>query len=262
MFKKLTLLGCLGLFTSVASAEEIKFYVADSLKNVVTDAISMYQQQHQEVKITPVFTDATSITQLIQRQNNDIDLYLSNDLTSFKMLKQQNNNRLKREKFFANNQLVAISDNAQDIPFGPSKQFNFSHAFKGKLCTASLNNSTLGMYTQQSLNNLGWTQSLQSRIIQKNNIQDILTSVENGQCDVGVIYQTDALTTKKIKMMGIFPETAHQPINYYIQMTPNGLKSKQVRAFERFMLNNTQVKNIVRSYGFTTQHKYKKITNS
>ncbi|HCK30228.1 MAG TPA: molybdate ABC transporter substrate-binding protein, partial [Acinetobacter ursingii] len=87
---------------------------------------------------------------------------------------------------------VAITSVNMDIPFGQSKQFNFAQVFKGNLCTAQLDTSALGLYTRQSLTYLGWLSNLQQRISQNTDNTSLLNAVQNGKCEVGITFQTDA----------------------------------------------------------------------
>ena len=88
-----------------------------------------------------------------------------------------------------------------DVPFGPTKQFNFANAFKGHLCTGQMESVPVGKYAKQSLMALGWYAPLQGRIVGTDDVRSALAFVERGECDVGIVYQTDALISKKLRLL-------------------------------------------------------------
>ncbi|MBJ9985203.1 molybdate ABC transporter substrate-binding protein [Acinetobacter sp. S40] len=250
MLKQFGLFSCLCITTCVVSAGEVRVYAAPSLANALTDIVKLYQQQHSESKVITVFADPMAMLKQTQ-QGTNADIYLSTDKTQLPSLSQKKLISKNRAKYLISDQLVAITSVNMDIPFGQSKQFNFAQAFKGNLCTAQLDSSALGVYTKQSLTHLGWLSNIQSRITQHDDTTSILNSVQNGKCDVGITFQTDALTSKKVKMMGFFPSNTHDPIDYYMSLTSQGKTNKTAIQFERFILTNPKVSSLLLNYGFT-----------
>ena len=255
MFKKLGLFSCLCMTTGFACAGEVKVYAESSLNSVLPDIIQLYQKQHPASKITPVFKETNVLSQYLKsehtQQSNATDMIISTDRASLQSLAQHKLINKNRPKYLMSNQLVAITSINMDIPFGPTRQFNFAQAFKGKLCTADLNKSALGKLSKQSLNSLGWMPSISSRIVEKTDEAQLLDAVEHGECDVGITYQNQALSSKKVKMMGIFPLKTHDPINYYVALTEQGDNNKDASQFEKFLLHNPQVKALWLNDGFT-----------
>ncbi|WP_228258825.1 molybdate ABC transporter substrate-binding protein [Acinetobacter ihumii] len=236
--------------TSFVCAGEVRIYAESSVDHALNDIIKLYQQQYPSSKVTAVFEEEMSLTQHMQ-QSYGADIFISTNKASLHTLAQNNGINKNRPKYLTSNQLVAITSVNMDIPFGPSRHFNFAQAFKGYLCTADLNKSALGSFTKQSLNSLGWMSNLGSRIVENSDDQTLIDAVQNGKCDVGISYQTQALTSKKVKMMGIFPAKTHDPIDYYITLTKQGDNNKDANQFEKLLLNNAQVKALWLNYGFT-----------
>ena len=252
MLKQLGLFCCLCTTASFTLAGEVNVYAAPSLANALTDIIKLYQQQYPDSKVTPVFADPVTMAKQMQ-QASRADLYISTDKNSVQALNQNKLVTKKRAKYLMSDQLVAITSVNMDIPFGQSKQFNFAQVFKGNLCTAQLDTSALGLYTRQSLTYLGWFSNLQQRISQNTDNTSLLNAVQNGKCEVGITFQTDALTSKKVKMIGIFPAKSHDPIDYYITLTTQGEKNKTATQFERFIFTSPKVRALLLNYGFSNK---------
>ena len=131
------------------------------------------------------------------------------------------------------NQLVAISPKHLTIHFKPQSSFNFAKAFQGRLCTGQMESVPAGKYAKQSLTKLNWLDQLKGRIVGTDDVRSALAFVERGECDVGIVYKTDALISQKVKIIGTFPADSHHPIIYPIALTKQGEKMRMP-----FNLNN------------------------
>ena len=74
--------------------------------------------------------------------------------------------------------------------------------------------------------------------------------MERGECQAGIVYKTDALQSKKVKIAGVFPAHTHSPIVYPIALTQQGSKNADAVKFMRFMSQHTEAKKIYQHYGF------------
>ncbi len=92
--------------------------------------------------------------------------------------------------------------------------FDLAGAFSGKLCTGEPGVVPVGIYAKQSLENLGWWQSLQGRIVGTDDVRTALAFVERGECPLGIVYATDAAISDKVEVLASFPESTHTPIVY------------------------------------------------
>ena len=46
--------------------------------------------------------------------------------------------------------------------------------------------------------------------------------VELGECEMGIVYATDAMKSKKVRAVGVFSESLHQPIEYWAAKGKHG----------------------------------------
>jgi ABC-type molybdate transport system, periplasmic component len=56
-----------------------------------------------------------------------------------------------------------------------------------------------GKYAKQSLTQLNWLNGLKGRIVGTDDVRSALAFVERGECEVGIVYKTDALISRKVK---------------------------------------------------------------
>ena len=72
----------------------------------------------------------------------------------------------------------------------------------------------VGWYAQQTLKGLGVWEELEPKIIPAPSARVGLAYVENGFVDAGIVYQTDAVKSKKVRIVSLLPEDSHSPIVY------------------------------------------------
>lgn len=255
MKKSVFLAICLGYaISSTSYADTVKVYAAASLSNAMTDIAKIYQIQHPKTKIIAVF-GATSVLAKQIEAGASSDVFFSADQEWMNYLVQKKRIDSNLVKPFLFNQLVVISPKNLNITFQAQPNFNFAQAFKGHLCTGQMESVPVGKYAKQSLIHLNWFKSLKGRIVGTDDVRAALAFVERGECDVGIVYKTDALMSAKVKIIGVFPAHSHRPIVYPVALTRQGRLNKQAVQFEYFVKQSSQAKAIFQKYGFTLKSK-------
>lgn len=238
------------LFSTLSHAETVKVYAAASLTNAVTDIAKVYEKQNPEIKIVPVFGASSALAKQIEA-GAPSDIFFSADQDWMNYLVQKQKIQHNQVKPFLFNQLVLISPVQSKQQFKTVPQFNFAQSFQGRLCTGQMESVPAGKYAKQSLIKLNWLDSLNGRIVGTDDVRSALAFVERGECQVGIVYKTDALISKKVKISGVFPRISHQPIVYPIALTEQGQNNPSAVKFNQYLKENPQAKKILLQYGFT-----------
>ncbi|NNG76187.1 molybdate ABC transporter substrate-binding protein [Acinetobacter sp. ANC 4277] len=249
MKKSLFLSMCLFMTFSSVHAGTVKIYAAASLSNAMTDIAKIYQAQHSQTKILSVFGASSALAKQVQAGARS-DLFFSADQDWMNYLVQKKMVDAISVRPLLLNQLVAISPKNLNIPFKAQSNFNLAQSFKGHLCTGQMESVPAGKYAKQSLIKLNWLNSLKGRIVGTDDVRSALAFVERGECEVGIVYKTDALMSQKVKIIGAFPSNSHSPIVYPLALTKQGEKNKEAVQFEQFVKSSHQAKTIFQKYGF------------
>jgi molybdate transport system substrate-binding protein len=92
----------------------------------------------------------------------------------------------------------------------------------------------LGHYTRAYLEPLGLWEAIRQRALFLDNPRVVLAAVESGQADVGLVYRSDASTTKHSRIL--FTTRSEQPaIRYTAALTRRGRQSPPARALLAFL---------------------------
>lgn len=235
---------------NLTQAETVKVYAAASLTNAISDIAVIYEKQHPQTDIVPVFGASSALAKQIEAGAKS-DLFFSADVDWMNYLIKKQMITQNKSKALLSNQLVLISPKKLNIAFKAQPNFNFAQSFKGHLCTGQMESVPAGKYAKQSLIKLNWLGSLKGRIVGTDDVRSALAFVERGECDVGIVYKTDALISKKVKVIGTFPENSHHPILYPLALTQQGEKNRDAVQFEKFVKSSPQAKIIFQKYGFS-----------
>lgn len=235
---------------NLTQAETVKVYAAASLTNAISDIAVVYEKQHPQTDIVPVFGASSALAKQIEAGAKS-DLFFSADVDWMNYLIKKQMITGNKSKALLSNQLVLISPKKLNIAFKAQPNFNFAQSFKGHVCTGQMESVPAGKYAKQSLIKLNWLDSLKGRIVGTDDVRSALAFVERGECDVGIVYKTDALISKKVKVIGTFPENSHHPILYPLALTKQGEKNGDAVQFEKFVKSSPQSKIIFQKYGFS-----------
>ncbi|RUT73604.1 molybdate ABC transporter substrate-binding protein [Ancylomarina longa] len=116
----------------------------------------------------------------------------------------------------ANNRIVAVVPVSNtDLMIGDSDLSHFSSLFKGRLAIGDPSYVPVGKYAQQIIQKYKWEADLKNRYLPAKDARDALFMVEMGEVEMGMVYYSDALQSKKLRIVYKFPIQASAPIRYY-----------------------------------------------
>ena len=250
MKKGLILFSAVLLSCSVQAGSTVRVYAAASLSNAVTEIARRYEKQYPSIKVMLVFAASSSLARQIET-GAPVDIFFSADQDWMNYLvKKQKIARSQVIKPLLTNELVLIIPLQRQQSFQASSQFNFAQSFQGYVCTGQMESVPAGKYAKQSLTRLGWLNQLRGRIVGTDSVRSTLAFVERGECQVGIVYRTDALMSKKVKISGVFPARTHRPIVYPIALTRQGQKNQAAVQFSKFIQTSPRARQIFQKYGF------------
>lgn len=153
-------------------------------------------------------------------QGAPADLFASADLEWMDWAQGRNLIRTDTRRTLLGNTLVLIAprDAAADLPIGPG--FPLAAAIgDSRLATGDPRSVPAGKYAQAALIALGVWEAVGPRIAGADNVRAALALVARGEARFGIVYETDARTEPRVKVVGTFPETSHPPILYPFALT-------------------------------------------
>ncbi|HYK25515.1 MAG TPA: molybdate ABC transporter substrate-binding protein, partial [Steroidobacteraceae bacterium] len=105
----------------------------------------------------------------------------------------------------------------------------------------------VGRYAQEALTRLGVWEKIAPRLVRAENVRTALEYVARGEAALGIVYRTDVLAEKRVRLVDVFPPSTHAPIVYAVAQTAHA--SARAAAFEAFLESDAARQIFVR-YGF------------
>lgn len=145
--------------------------------------------------------------------------------------------------------LIAAKDGKQD-KISIDKQTDWARLLNGgRLAVGDPDHVPAGIYAKEALQNLGAWAALEPKLARANNVRSAMALVERGEAPLGVVYGSDAVASDKVKVVALFPEDSHKPVEYPMAIVKDR-QTPTVSAFYTY-LKSPEAAAIFEHYGFT-----------
>jgi molybdate transport system substrate-binding protein len=109
--------------------------------------------------------------------------------------------------------LIAPADSKVALTIAPG--FPLLAALKGgRLSTGDPDTVPVGRYARSALMSLGTWNDVANRLVRADNVRSAMVFVARGEAPLGIVYATDALVDRKVRIVDTFPRHSHEPITY------------------------------------------------
>jgi molybdate transport system substrate-binding protein len=112
------------------------------------------------------------------------------------------------------NRLALIAPATSDVSLAIDWKMPIGRALAGGRLAVAGPDVPAGRYAQASLTKLGVWNDVKDHLAQAQNVRAALAFVARGETPLGIVYDTDAMTEPKVKIVGLFPDGSHPPIIY------------------------------------------------
>jgi molybdate transport system substrate-binding protein len=176
------------------------------------------------------------------------DLFLSADTGWMDYLERRGLLRPGTRRDLLGNELVLIAPVGSSVHLTLAPGVNLAAALSsGRLATGDPDSVPAGRYAKAALTSLGLWGELSSRLARAENVRAALEYVARGEAPLGIVYRTDALAEKRVRVVAVFPAASHPPIVYPVALTARA--GAEAAAFEDFLLGD-EARRIFSRYGF------------
>ncbi|MDP4177336.1 MAG: molybdate ABC transporter substrate-binding protein [Bacillota bacterium] len=252
----LSLVGCGSSTSTSQSAQPTKeekpvtlnISAAASLKDAMGDIQKEYAKSKPNVTLTINFGASGTLEQQII-QGAPCDLFISaaskqvDDLKSKSLLVDDS------VVNFLGNKIVLI------VPKDKSDVTGFDDLTTDKvkkLAVGEPKSVPVGQYSLEIFKNKNITDKVQSKEVLGKDVKEVLSYVETGNADAGLVYETDAKTSDKVKVVATADESTHSPVVYPMAIIKASQNVDDTKAFQKF-LQGDKAKKIFEKYGFSVK---------
>jgi molybdate transport system substrate-binding protein len=236
--------------TAADDSPTVLVFAAASLTDVLDELGKAFTDQtHIQVKSSLA---ASSVLAKQIEAGAPADVFFSADLEWMDYLDQRKLLKPGSRHDVVQNRLVLIAPADSKVSVKIAPGFDVLKALgDGKLATGDPDSVPVGKYAHSALEKLGVWDKVQSRIVRAENVRAALAFVARGEAPLGIVYRTDALAEKRVRIVDEFPQDSYPPVTYPIALTTHA--SAQAQKFEDFVSGDV-AKAIFRKFGFSPAH--------
>lgn len=226
------------------ASSAVTVYAASSLTNVMDEVVFAYQHDTGK-KIRVSYAGSSSLARQIAN-GAPADIYVSANTKWMDYLVSEGQIEPNTQRDFLKNSLVLVASNS--TPKVGSWQW-FMQKKDLRLSMADPRHVPAGIYAKQSLEGQARWATVSHRIASGNNVRSALLFVERDEAPLGIVYKTDALSSKGVTIVEEFPDDSHDPIIYPLAIVKDK-SSDDVIDFYDYLLSDLTKKRFIK-YGFT-----------
>ena len=197
-------------------SKEILISGAASLKEYLEKNIQEYKKIDPNLNITLNLGGSGTLKRQLE-QGGDVDIiFLAN---RDYMIDLKDNNYIFNEEVILENSLVLIKNNTTSSNSGTLAIGDPQYVPAGQYATEVLNHLPLESYS----------------LVYGKDVRSVLSYVELGEADFGIIYLTDTKLLKNSKIVEVFPKNLHKPIEYSIGVSKTTKNKEDAENFLEFL---------------------------
>jgi len=208
-----------GAATSVSSQEQVTVFAAASLKTALDDAARAFTAET-GIAVRSSYAASPALARQIEG-GAPADLFASADVEWMEYLAARKLIRPETRVDLLGNRLILIAAaevGPGEVPF-TVEGFTAALGPDGRLATGEVSSVPIGKYAKAAFEKLGLWNAVQPRLAQAENVRAALQLVARGEARLGVVYESDARSEPKVRIVGQFAPDSHPPVIYPFAVT-------------------------------------------
>lgn len=219
---------------------------AISMKNCLQDTADLYRSENRNVNIHLNLGSSGTLERQIE-QGAPVDLFISASPAQMDSLSSRKLILPDTRKDLVRNAVVLI------VPKDRTGITSFQDLAQRSVKIIAIGDPQsvpAGAYAQQVLSHFGLFEWLRPKFVFAKDVRQVLTYVETGNADAGIVYATDARTTSRVSVVATAPEDSHSRVVYPVAVVAGSKNPSAAKAFEDFLLTPKSTA-VFERYGFT-----------
>lgn len=236
-----------GCTRSAPHTDTLTISVAASLQNATAELAPLFERSQPGVKLAFNFGASGTLEQQIEH-GAPADVFFSAAPRPMDALASKGLILDDTRRDLLRNQIVLIVP--KDNP-GPTSFQELTGAKVKLIALGDPASVPAGDYGRQTLQALNLWAGVQSRLVLGKDVRQVLTYVETGNAEAGIVYATDARESSKVRVVDTAPEGTHTPVVYPIAVVKDSHNVAAARALIAFLAGRDG-STVFARHGFTT----------
>ncbi|MEJ1930948.1 molybdate ABC transporter substrate-binding protein [Nostoc sp. NIES-2111] len=233
--------------TTAVAQQRISLTVSSAiaLREALQEIKTAYQRQQPNTNITYNFGASGALQQQIEN-GAPVDVFISAAQKQMDALETKGFLLANTRRNLVTNRIVLIVPKAST---GISSIKDLTNSQVKKIAIGEPRSVPIGQYSEEIFKNLRITEQVKSKFVFGNTVRQVLSFVESGNVDAGIVWVTDATISDKVKVVETIAENLHSPAIFPAAALKGSKNPNAARAYMEFLFSN-QAKTIFTKYGF------------
>ncbi|MBF2098704.1 MAG: molybdate ABC transporter substrate-binding protein [Gloeomargaritaceae cyanobacterium C42_A2020_066] len=184
---------------------------AASLQEVLTSLTPLVRQTYPKLTVDYTFAASGPLQRQIE-QGAPIDLFVSAAMRQMEALATQKLIVPSSQRILATNRLVLVAPRS-----GTLRLTHFQDLARPAVDRVAMGDPRTvpaGQYAEETLRSLKLWEAVQPKLILGNSVRAVLAAVASGEVSAGLVYETDARTSNRVRVVATADPKLHSPIVY------------------------------------------------
>lgn len=235
---------------SPIQADEIEVFAAASLTDALKEIAANYEKVSGDKIVFNFAASSTLEMQIKYAGGAPADLFFSADEAKMDDLEKSGLIVRKTRKDLLSNSLVIVVPADSSTTLTSAAQL--ADPKIGKIALGQVQSVPAGIYAKAYLQKIGVWPQVEARVIPMENVRAALAAVETGNADAGIVYKTDALHSRKVKVAYEVPLAEGPAIAYPAALVEGSHHAVAAKKFLDYLSDAGSLKTFEK-YGFLTK---------
>ncbi|MBU3185139.1 molybdate ABC transporter substrate-binding protein [Clostridium estertheticum] len=221
---------------------------AASLTEAMGEIKTLYKKEKPNVTINYNFGSSGILQQQIE-QGANADLFFSAATKQMTELAKKGLLIDSTKVNLLGNTVVLITKSDSTLGIKDFKDLKNSNI--KKIALGESKTVPVGQYSEEILTSLKILDKVKAKAVYGKDVKEVLSWVESGDADAGVVYGTDAKTSKKVKVVAVAGKKLYKkPVVYPVAVIKASKNIDDTKAFLKY-LSSDKAKAVFVKYGFS-----------
>ncbi|MEX2416123.1 MAG: molybdate ABC transporter substrate-binding protein [Paenibacillaceae bacterium] len=228
---------------------ELLVSAAASLANSLDEIGLLFEQQNSGITVAYNYGSSGALQHQIE-QGAPVDLFLSAGKKQMANLVEAGFIDQEKSVTLLGNELVVIVPASELGSWDDLSPFISSSI--QMIAIGELHTVPAGEYARSALVASGIWDKLNNKIVYAKDVSQVLSYVETGNVDAGIVYKSVAMSSSKVKIAFSIDAKTHDIIEYPLGIVNTSRNQEAAKVYYDF-LQSLEVLEIFKKYGFTTK---------
>lgn len=232
-----------------AAPETVTIAAANSLRDAFRKILPLFESHNKDINVRVIYGPSQTLGKQIE-EGAPVDVFLPSSVEEIEQLEKKGLVIQGTKRIYAGTSLVLIT--GTEIPSPIASVQDLRTTLIQHIAIGDPNTSSVGKVAAQYLKYSKLDSQLKSQVVYGEHSRAVLDLVAKGEADLGIVYRTDAVANKKIRILDDAPEESHTPVHYGVAAVWTAKNIPAAGDFISF-LGTPKIQALLQDHGFVAQ---------